>query len=219
MRERPPLKTVAVELATFGSDKLENVVERRVSRLPVTPLPPLHRDEDPSDILVDTYYWLDSNWGKTWDNLRHASSAVTRRWVDADAARIRMRPEPLGELLYLCARIGAVEAMPSIEKVIDRPDLDPVILPGGEDLKLRALRSLSGLLVHVSESHRALHRRVFEQRLQVRQHQLMALTGLLAFWPDDRERAFELLRRTGTTDIDSLSEQAQRNLRLLTTQR
>ncbi len=140
---RPTLPEIATGLAGLDVAKLEGLVERRLCREAVEALPKLARDEDPADILVDSHAWLREH-DRSWDQLGQVCTVLAERWADAPA--VRNRPEPLGELHYLCARVGALEARGAIARAVRREDLRGVLLPGGEDVQLRALRCLAGLL-------------------------------------------------------------------------
>jgi hypothetical protein len=213
-RSRPPLESLATELNQLAEGAVEKLTEDRLQRYPVPSLPALSRDEDPADILIASFHWLRDH-GTEWKALQTACSRLSERWSGYEAQILRKAPEPLGELHYLCARIGARGSVPGIAHVVGREDLRRVPLPGGEDLQLRALRSLTGLLVSGSEAEQKAHRPVLIRALDVPEHRLTGLTALVAFWPLERHAFLGSLASRKVPDLDVLEKQLDRALALM----
>ena len=189
------LDVVARHLEGLGSATMETVLERRLARLPVDDLPPLGRDEDPADVLIDSHH---AQLPKGLPGLADASVRLARRWVES--RELPHGPEPLGELIYLCARIGAVGALPPVAEVIVRDHWRDIVLPGGEPLQGRALRCLSGLLAAVPEDRREPFRPVIVAAMDTPANVPAAMTALLALWPHEAAqlaRARSELRQHG----------------------
>jgi hypothetical protein len=212
---RRPLDTLAPRLAKFTQKEMEPLVERRLLRLPADPLPALERDEEPSDIFVDSFHWLAEKRRVEWTVLQDACGGLAERWSGGEAARIRARPEFLGELFYLCARVAATAAMPSIANTLRREDLGPVLIASGEELKLRALRSLVGLLHVVSADVRNAYQPLLRAALREPQNRAVVVTAFLAYWPDLKREIETWLRANGAQNVDTLFQQAERNVKLI----
>ena len=210
---RPALGELAARLVDFDMDeRLENVVRARLFREPVEDLPRLGRDEDPADILVDLAEWVRER-DYEWTPLSDACARLAETWADPNW--VWTSPEPLGELHYLCARIGAVKARHGIARVIQRADLRGILLPGGEDLHLRALRSLAGLLAHVARDEREEFLPLFTEALDVPQHLPIALTALVAFDPDGRDEYVARIRESWPMHLEQVLDHLERNVALL----
>lgn len=182
---RRSLEDVAGLLRRSGSEALGRIVADRLQGDRVEGLPLLARDEDPADVLVDAHELITRS-SPEWSELKSACAELAHRWAGIAAVEIRERPTPLGELHYLCARIGAVEARGPIAFVADRPDLGGVALAGGEPLQGRSLRCLAGLLALVIHEDRQGFLEVFDRALEVPQNVAIALTALAAFDPEHR---------------------------------
>jgi hypothetical protein len=209
---RPALGALADRLVEFDGESLENIVRARLLREPEEVLPRLGRDEDPADILVDLAEWLRER-DYAWTQLSDASARLADGW--ADAYQVRTRPEPLGELHYLCARIGAAKARHGIARVIRREDLRGILLPAGEGLQLRALRCLAGLLAHVPRDEREEFLPLFTEALDVPQHLPIALTALVAFDPDGREGYVARIGESWPMHLEPVLDHLERNVALL----
>lgn len=209
---RPSLEELASLLVELDPDSLGVVVRARLLREPVEQLPPLGRDEDPADILIDLAEWLRER-QRAWEPLAEACARVADMW--AGIYQRWIPPEPIGELHYLCARIGAIEARHGIARVIRREDLRGILLPGGEGLQLRALRCMAGLLARVPRETRSEFLPLFIEALDVPQHLPIALTALAAFDPEGRERHFVRARDAWPLHFDQVIGRVERNVELL----
>lgn len=171
-------------LSGLGREKLE--LEKAVwKRLRGEPqdidLPGLARDEDPADIFLHVVKY--TNERSLADLLRGAcahllEAALQSPHLEQDAVAI-------GELCYLSARIGASDAIEPLTVLVERKETSSFTVRTGEDLRLRALRSLVGLLA--SNRQRVdtqRHRRLFEECLRLPRYKKMALTGLVGLWPE-----------------------------------
>jgi len=166
----------------FPPPNLEALIEARLSgaRGPyVSPLPLPAHDEDPADIFVDLAE-SDSAWR---EGLRAASTQLLSRWVAEFQRPDPDRVRALGELCYLVARIGNTNAMPQLEMLVTRKESTALLHPG-EDLRLRALRALVGLM---GSGHGQFpqYRPVLTQSLADPKLALTALVGLIGVWPDE----------------------------------
>ena len=188
---RQSLEETAKALLELNTDDLVRAMEMRFQRFPSPPLPPIARDEDPADILIDTFQWLKESRGKDFDTLLKACETLIDQWSQLDDLILQRYAEPLGEACYLCARIGATATVPSIAKVAARDALATTVLPGGEDLQNRALRSLAGLLTRLQAKERGDYRSTFEKALDSEHHAPIALASLSVFWPEERSKFIE----------------------------
>lgn len=178
---RPPLEELAFRLYEFDAERLDRIVRARILLLPTNELPPLGRDEEPTDVFIDLADWLRHR-DRTWTRLNEVCAALADSW--GDMIEVRTEPQYVGELHYFCARIGAVDARRGVARVIRRSDLRGVLLPGGEGLQLRSLRCLAGLLARVSRKQREQFLGDFVEALDVPQHLPIALTALATFDPE-----------------------------------
>jgi hypothetical protein len=101
-----------------------------------------------------------------------ACKSLADEWSTVPRAALMRDPEPLGELLYLCARIGAQDAADSVARVAGREELASVFLQSSEDLQCRALRCLAGLLPKVNDMVRNKYKEVFQSALSRPSHSL-----------------------------------------------
>lgn len=184
MQYREPLGQVAGHLMKLSSKELMPLISMRLSRRAVPDFPSLARDEDPADILIDCFHWTKER-GEKLGNLPEACAMLAERWANLDEATVDATLEVLGELHYLCARIGATDAIPFIAKVAERDELATVTLPGGEDVQNRALRTLAGLLTLVPREQVSTYRSVFEKALDTEHHAVIGLSTLSVFWPEE----------------------------------
>jgi hypothetical protein len=150
-------------------------------------LPPLSPDEDPADIFIDLAE-SDTGWR---EGLRAASTQLLSRWVaefeQPDPDHVRA----LGELCYLVARIGSTDAMPHLQALVTRKESTALLHPG-EDLRLRALRALVGLMgtdgARIFEYRPLLMQSLADPRLA-----LTALVGLIGIWPAETDMFLQQL--------------------------
>jgi hypothetical protein len=164
-------------------------------------LPPPSGGEDPADLFVDLAE-KDPDWKAS---LQAAVAALLSNWIGPptvevghrwdDSAKLRA----LGELCYLAARIGSVDAIDPLRILVEEEGATGLVAPG-EDLRLRALRALVGLLGDAPDSvaHKCRHALIAalaEPRLAV-----SALIGLIGLWP---EEANDFLRRLPATAEDA----------------
>jgi len=212
---RPSLEELASRFSELNNDRLERVVRARLVGGSVgDELPRLGRDEDRADVLIDLAEWLRER-DREWIQLLEVCARLADAWADAEVNAVRDRPEPLGELHYLCARIGAVGARNGIARVVRRADLRGVLLPAGEDLQLRALRCLAGLLARVSPGERQGFLPLFNEALEVPQHLPLALTALVAFDPDRRDEYVARAGKSWPIHLEQVVDRLKLNVALL----
>jgi hypothetical protein len=166
---------------------LAQAIETRLLGLRDDVFPPPSGGEDPADLFVDLAE-KDSDWKA---RLQVEVANLLFSWPGHgwdDSVRLRA----LGELCYLAARIGSVAAIDPIRMLVEDKRATGLVAPG-EDLRLRALRALVGLLGDAPAAaaircRPALMAALTEPRLAV-----TALIGLLGLWPneaDDFHRRF-----------------------------
>jgi hypothetical protein len=210
---RPALEELASRLSELESERLERIVQARLlGGSAEGELPRLGRDEDPADVLIDLVEWLRER-KREWTQLTEVCARLADAWAEVPA--VRDRPEPLGELHYLCARIGAVEARNGIARVVRREDLRGILLPAGEGLQLRALRCLAGLLARVPRKEREAFLPLFNEAIEVPQHLPLALTALVAFDPEHRDEYVAHAHKSWPRHLEQLLGRLERNVALL----
>jgi hypothetical protein len=166
----------------FPPPNLEALIDARLNGFRVpngNQLPPPAQDEDPADIFVDLAE-SDTAWREAG---RTASTQLLSRWVAEFERPDPDRVEALGELCYLVARIGNTGAMPQLEMLVTRKESTALLHPG-EDLRLRALRALVGLMGS-GQGPFPQYRPVLTQSLADPKLALTALVGLIGVWPDE----------------------------------
>ena len=114
---------------------------------------------------------------------------VAYRWDDA--ARLRA----LGELCYLAARIESVDAIDPLRILVEDESATGLVAPG-EDLRLRALRALVGLLGAAPDSTAYRCRHALIAALTAPRLAVSALIGLVGLWPGEAD---DFLRRLPPT--------------------
>ena len=188
----------------FSQEDLANLIRSRLTTATNVPRP-LHRDEEPVDIFVDL-----ADLDETWRNqLRVAVAkllAEESTLKSQEPAQINL----VGELCYLAARIGCTDARHSLQSLVTNESATG-LLNDVEDLRLRALRALVGLLGAFAQTSSptirdspesptyripqewapfrdALISALKEPRLAV-----VALTGLIGLWPREKEAFLQMV--------------------------
>ena len=162
-------------------ENLESLIEQRLTGAR-TILPGPVRDEDLADVFVD----LAAESEQWRAALATPAATLLTRW----AANFRTSSGPsvaaVGELCYLVARIGSTGSLDPLRKLAGDPRATGMVAPG-EDLQLRALRALVGLLgatprLRATGDRDLLMAALAEPRLAV-----TAAAGLIGLWPEERE--------------------------------
>lgn len=202
MIERLSLEQIAQRIEVLSPQALHDLVERRVQNIRTDVLPGLSRDEDPTDIFVDCI----EEFPATAIRLASASTTVMNEWVTKTEEQVQDTAEAMGELLYLCARVGAKDAMPAISEFARRENLGNIKLENGEDIQLRALRSLGGLFYNATVEEREGDKDLFERALDTptQERMLVGLNTLYIFWPDQRDSFIERARKHPLPNIEEL---------------
>lgn len=197
MVERPTLEQVANRLSQLSSVELKSLIEKRIQNQCTDILPGLAgwmSPEDPADILIDSHeVYPDKTVG-----LIPASVSIVNEWKNRTDEQIQKDPEATAELLYLCARLRAKDAIPAISELAGRDSLARVGLSSGEDVQSFALRALGGLMEAVDDEGRGQYRSLFERALDVGRP--IGLTALVTFWPDERESFVERAKQHPSTE-------------------
>ena len=153
-----------------------------------TILPAPTRDEDPGDIFVDL-----AERSEVWRReLGTAGAGLLARWVDdlspSDAGQVAA----VGELCYVMARIGSRAALDPLRRLVSDKRATGLVAPG-EDLRLRALRALVGLLAAEHPGDQRAYRDVLIDALGEPRLALTSATGLIGLWPEDRDTFLKML--------------------------
>ena len=161
-------------------------------------LPPLYHDEEPVDIFVDLAD-LYEDWRR--DLLRAVPELLSKEVNNVPDNHIQIYF--LAELCYLAARIGCLDALPMLRALVT-DERSTIPISEVESLRLRALRSMVGLLglrasttspleyLKDSRSYRVPddwgpYREVLFFSLNDPRLAVVALTGLIGLWPRERE--------------------------------
>jgi hypothetical protein len=181
-------------LANYRENELACVIIRRLGGEAVEQLPPVARDEQPRSIFIE----IARSKPKLRETLRTALVHLLRHAADREIED----PLIVGEICSLSAVLDAEQAVKPLIVLVASSDLSNVRLSEDEDLRLRALRSLVGLL----GAHRSLEdagelERVLESLLGDKRYELLALAALVGLCP---ERRSELLGRAAVTDVSEL---------------
>jgi hypothetical protein len=209
---RPSLEELASRLYELDFERLDRIVRARILLLQTEELPKPGRDEDPTDVFIDLADWLRRR-DLRWTRLDEVCARLADEW--AGVIELRTEPQYVGELHFLCARVGAVDARRGIARVIRRDDLRGVLLPSGEGLQQRSLRCLAGLLALVSPGQREEYLGDFAEALAVPQHLPIALTALAAFDPERREGYIARARERWPLHVGRILDDLERNVALL----
>src|SRR5688500_14858048 len=117
----PRLNQVLERLSRLNVPQMREMLRSRLIKDPVEDIPQLGREEDPTDVLVATYKMaIAEHREDELYSLPLACKSLAEEWSDSPRAVLMRNPEPLGELLYLCARIGAQDAADSVARVAGR---------------------------------------------------------------------------------------------------
>jgi len=102
----------------------------------------------------------------------------------------------IGELCFLAFRMGAAEAIEPLTVLAGREDTVPLIVRRGENLRMRALRFLVGLLkANPDRLDRARYQPLLERCLASPGCEHTALVALIGFgwWPKSKEEFVPML--------------------------
>jgi hypothetical protein len=160
-----------------------------------TILPPASGDENPADIFVDLAT-LSGAWRSV---LQSEAASVLRAWVADLGGNDPAFVAAVGELCYLVARIGSPAALEPLQRLVENPRATGLVAPG-EDLRLRSLRALVGLLGAGAAGNPGDYRPLLEQTLTEPGLAVTAAVGLIALWPG--ERAAFLRRLPSSLDVE-----------------
>ena len=180
----PRMAQALAFLSELEPKRFPEVVLARIRGTGDLPLPRLARDEKPVDIFVDV-----AERGSTphvADSLRAASATLLGEFVGGDLVS---HAPVVSELCYLAARIGSFQALDALRILAQREDAAMPTPTPGEDLRLRALRCLVGLLgsaPRLPDPER--FKAVLEQCAQSPNYKLIAMTGLIGMWPEYKNR-------------------------------
>jgi len=184
----PRWQLAALALSGMASSGEAVAVLRQRLYTPERPelLPALSRDEEPADIFVDLVE----------HNPQSSLASLLRQACQILLTEMAGRPHltyssQTGELCYLAARIGSLESVPALRTLVEHHEAPLAMVQTGENLRVRALRCLVGLLGSAPAS-RDEFQGFFERFLTEPGCELVALTGLLGLWPESRS---EILSR------------------------
>jgi hypothetical protein len=197
------------ELSQLKDSDLEREVRARLLRRRSTLLFGWGRDEDPCDVFVDAFEGRNGD----WPLLLRVCASLALEW--GKSVESVAFPEGVGELHYLCARIGALDARPGIADTIVRVDFRGVLLPSGEGVQLRALRSLAGLLAISRAEEFARYIGLYEEALTTPQHLPISLVTLLAFRPRRRDMYVERAQKYWPAHVEALLPTLDRDVEFL----
>ncbi len=173
----------AAVLKSLSSQEISRLITARLARRfeEEGGLPPCQKDEEPTAIFVDVIKFAQDS--SLANNLRFACVQALRR--------IGFDPSPnaelLGDLCYLAAAIDARESVDVLPTFIENPAIGELRLGNGETIRLRALRSLIGLLAAAPCRSPGL-KALLEELLEHQRYRMLALTGLIGLWPEERGR-------------------------------
>jgi hypothetical protein len=181
-------------LANYEENELACIIVRRLGGEAVEQLPPMARDEEPRSIFIEIARFKP----KLRETLRAALVHLLRRAADREIED----PLIVGEICSLSAVLDAEQAIKPLIVLVASSDLSSVRLSDDEDLRLRALRSLVGLLgAHRSVEEAEELKTVLESLLGDKRYELLALAALVGLSP---ERRSELLGRAAIADVSEL---------------
>lgn len=204
----PRLEEIAERLSHLSDQELRDAIEKRLRLAHDDLLPGLGRDEDPSDILIDSYKQSPEKLGR----LRSICASLAIDEATKSLPEIEGESKYVSELVYTAAMIGAKETIPAIADLGNRKELSKARLPSGEDLQSFALRCLSGLLWDESMTVRDEYRHCYESALEDPNHAAIALTTLSRFWPDDRQEFIAKASRHDSAALNRVIENLDRLL-------
>jgi hypothetical protein len=174
-------------LAGCDVSHLASLIVRRLEGGIIAELPGVVRDEEPRSVFIE----LAAVNPQLCESLQRA---VVQLLDHIASQSVFEKPNVAGEICCLCTLLDASRGIDPLAKLVSRDDTALALLPDGEDLRLRALRSLVGLLGdrHATQPEASLAT-VFEHLLGDPKCGLLSLTALVGLWP---ERRSEFVRRS-----------------------
>lgn len=187
----PQLQSVskaAQALARYDVTDLADVIVRRLEGQLLPQLPGVGRDEEARSIFVELADFAGTP--ELHENLRGAVVQLIDIIANQSAFE---NPQIAGDVCFLCASLDAPRAIGPLARMVSRDDLTSVFLPDGEDLRLRALRTLVALLaLHKPSQGGEYLISVLEYTLGDPRYKILSLTALLGVWPEQREEFLKL---------------------------
>jgi len=158
------------------------------------------KDEAPSDIFIDVTKYGGNK--ALIQRLRQAAvSLLTRLASQPSLDHI----QALGDICHMSTALGARDATLPLAHLMERKEAADALLPNGEDLRLRALRCVVGLLgAGLTAAPREAFQPSFESLLNNPKYRLLALIGLVGLWPERRTQF--LARTSGGVSESELDE-------------
>lgn len=191
----PRLDAAVRALSGMSDAQLEDAVCRRIQAKQVPGLPPLGRDEDPTQILTDIEEY--APWSQELrDRLRRVIGFLLQREAGAPLGR---DPEVLAHLAYLAAAFLCADAIPSLTAILNQEEAATILLADGQSLRVFALRCFLPLAARYPERLPQDHSRLLERLLAAPDCEILSLTALVGLSP---ERRRELVTRVPAGLID-----------------
>jgi hypothetical protein len=195
-------------LSGLDVDRVARLVWDRVLGVQADNLPLFEFQERGADLFIDVVDQV--------RNTPDVSIAVVLR--DACGLLLHEKTDPLiddvdavGELLYLAARIESKSSIPPISNLITHAQAEERLV-NGETIRQRAIRALIGLLSKYRDAVTDRHRAIFFGALSHGDSALMAITGLVAMFGQDRG---DLLAHVHSAGLKVRPEELDLSLRLL----
>lgn len=185
---RPDRVKQATELlGQCNVSELADLIVKRLEGHFIRDLPGPVRDEEPRAIFVEIAK-AGSN-PQLAENLRRAVADLLRAMSSQELSRSQV----IGDVCYLCTALGASDAINPLATLVSRDDTALAHLKDCEDLRLRALRSLVGLLGwHQPSDPDPQLEHLFERLLHDPKYELLSLTALVGLWPERRIEFIDL---------------------------
>ncbi len=183
-------------LGELSEDQLERVVWSRLLGRSERMLPPLGRDENPSDLFIGVIEEYPQS------EVAERLQRLAARLLDQVARASSQSPDVVGELCYLASASESRTAVHGLMKLIvsDRAASD--VLSNGQTLRVFAFRCLLGLLHSVADELRTEDFRIWlEPLLHDHTTRTFALTALTGLWP---ERWKDYRRQVPRADVKRL---------------
>lgn len=185
-------RAIKILSSAKGDEVVLGFIRDRLNGKTVAPLPPLEFQEMPADLFVQVYN--EATRTKQWE-IAALIGRSCASLLDLAAKDLGGTPlVALAELIYLAGRIESRASILPLT-AISEAVLSSNVLPNNETIRLKCLRSLVPTLAKFPSEVAERHRDIFKNNMFDPSSSLIALTGLIAFFHEDRKTLLEQLEK------------------------
>jgi len=180
-------------LSGISDQELDSTIWSRLQNEQSPYLPRFERHEYPADLFIDIVYPVQNTQQVDLANrIRRACARLIGQRSEGPITDA----STLGELVFLSARIEAVDAVDPVARLASHQDAESR-LGNGQTLRAQALRALTGLLASHPERANEFHKDIFQKWVKNSAFTLIAATALVGLFNEDPKILKADLRESG----------------------